>query len=668
MTEITIPHAFNPRTYQLPFLQAMDSGYKRAVLIHHRRAGKDKVCFNFTIKKAFERVGTYFYFLPTFAQAKKVIWDNIDNDGFKMLNHIPQEVIKSTNATELKITLINGSIIQLMGADVFDKSGVGTNPIGVVFSEFSLQRPEIWGFIRPILLVNGGWAVFNGTPRGQNHAYNLLEMAKSKPEEWFTQLLTIDDTGVLTKEQIDNERAEGMPDALVDQEYYCKFIENATNFFRNIGDTCILQPQIENPLYMYQMGVDLAKYQDFTVISVINLHTFEQVYLERFNQLDWNIQKARIEAVYHRFNRPVGFIDATGVGDPIVEDLNNRGIRLEAYKFTEQTRKDLLTNMALKLEQRNVTLLDNDILEQEMSYFQYELTANGKLKIKVPDGLHDDCFVKGTMITTNKGDIPIENIHVGDFVLTREGYQLVESTRARKREVIDNLGLTGTPDHPVILADGTEKSLQHVTEHDIIHVWNKQKQQIEKLSYMEAKVIIDIQNQKEGHFPLITGDTINGKNHRSRFTGKSGLISTAKFQMDTIFTILMETLSTIIVKILNVFQSKNITTNIYKDEKKSVTGCVNNADVNLSMSHHYKNRNIVQLIVETNGGIKKNQESVVYNLQVANKPEYFANGILVHNCVFGTALSMFNLPSQPIRHNRLNSMNMGVTSIAEFSL
>jgi hypothetical protein len=79
------------------------------------------------------------------------------------------------------------------------------------------------------------------------------------------------------------------------------------------------------------------------------------------------------------------------VGDPIVEDLNNRGIRLEAYKFTEQTRKDLLTNMALKLEQRTVKLLDHDVLKQEMSYFQYELGNQGKLKIKVPDGLHDDC-------------------------------------------------------------------------------------------------------------------------------------------------------------------------------------------------------------------------------------------------------------------------------------
>lgn len=388
--EVTVPHQFNPRAYQFPFLEAMDKGYKRAILIWHRRAGKDKECFNFMVKKAFERVGTYFYFLPEYSQAKKVIWDNIDNDGFRMLDHIPKEVIKSVNGTELKINLINGSVIQLLGADVFDKSGVGTNPVGVVFSEFPIQRPEIWGFVRPILKVNGGWAVFNGTPRGQNHAYNMLKMAETMPDEWFTQILTVEDTGVLSKEDIDQERAEGMPDALIDQEYYCKFIENATSFFRNIEDTCILQPQTENPLYLYQMGVDLAKYQDFTVISIINLHTFEQVYLERFNHLDWNIQKGRIEAVYHRFGRPVGFIDATGVGDPIVEDLNNMGVMLQGFKFTEQTRKDLLTNAALKLEQRKVALLDDPILKSELSYFQYELGNQGKLKIKVPDGLHDD--------------------------------------------------------------------------------------------------------------------------------------------------------------------------------------------------------------------------------------------------------------------------------------
>lgn len=342
------------------------------------------------IKAACQRVGTYFYFLPTRIQAKQVIWDNIDNDGFKMLDHIPKQLILNINATELKISLVNGSVIQLMAADIFDKSGVGTNPIGVVFSEYSIQRPEIWNFVRPILAVNGGWAVFNFTPRGQNHAFQLLEMAKQFPNDWFTQVLTVDDTVVLTADDIARERNEGMSQAMIDQEFYCKFIESATSFFKDIAETCTVQDEDCNPMRLYQMGVDLARKVDYTVISVIDLNTFEQVYLERFNQMDWALQKAKIEAVYLRYGRPKGFIDATGVGDPIQNDLNARGVYLEPYIFTELSRKDLLTNLTLKMEQRAIKLQDNDVLKKELDYFQYELGVNGKLKIKVPDGLHDD--------------------------------------------------------------------------------------------------------------------------------------------------------------------------------------------------------------------------------------------------------------------------------------
>lgn len=387
--EITLPHKFTPRPYQLPLFKALDSGTKRAVLVWHRRAGKDKACFNYLIKRSLQRVGTYFYFLPEYAQAKKVIWDNIDNDGFRMLDHIPKELIKSTNATELKVTLINGSIIQLIGADNFSKSGVGTNPIGVVFSEYSVNNPDVWNFVRPILAINGGWAIFNFTPRGQNHAFQLLEMAKDSAD-WFTQVLTVEDTGILTPDDIARERAEGMSQAMIDQEYYCKFIESATSFFKRIDEVCILDEKPHSPLHFFQMGVDLAKYQDFTVISVIDLNTFEQVYLERFNQIDWNLQKSKIEAIYHKFGRPKGFIDGTGVGDPIVEDLNQRGIALESVKFTEQSRKDLLTSLSLAMEQLRIRLLADPVLKAELSYFQYELSDKGKLRIRVPDGLHDD--------------------------------------------------------------------------------------------------------------------------------------------------------------------------------------------------------------------------------------------------------------------------------------
>lgn len=404
--EIQIPYKFIPRDYQIPLLKALDNGIKRAVIVWHRRCGKDKVCFNYMIKESQKRVGTYFYFLPEYAQAKKVIWDNIDNDGFRMLDHVPEELIKNINKQELKIELINGSVIQLIGADKFSKSGVGTNPIGVVFSEYSINNPEVWDFVRPILAINGGWCIFNFTPRGQNHAYQILKMAEGRPD-WYTEILTVADTNILTEEDIQRERDEGMSQAMIDQEFYCKFIENATSFFKRIDEVCTLEQDDHNPLHFFQMGVDLAKYQDYTVISVIDLNTFEQVYMERFNQIDWNLQKARIEAVYHKFGRPKGFIDATGVGDPVVEDLLNRGINLEPVKFNENNRTDMLTHLSIKMEQMLVKLLNDEILRAELSYFQYELSDRGKLRIKVPDNLHDDTVFATALSIWNLPNKPL---------------------------------------------------------------------------------------------------------------------------------------------------------------------------------------------------------------------------------------------------------------------
>lgn len=195
---------------------------KRGVLVWHRRSGKDKTCWNFLIKEAAKRVGVYFYFFPTYGQGKKVIWDNIDKQGFKLINHIPKELMSTNpNNTEMKIRLINGSIIQIVGTNDID-SIVGTNPVGCIFSEFSLQDPKVWSFIRPILRENGGWAVFNGTPRGANHFKELFDMA-SFNQDWFVQRLTVDDTKCISKEDIQKERDEGMSEDMIQQEYYTSF-------------------------------------------------------------------------------------------------------------------------------------------------------------------------------------------------------------------------------------------------------------------------------------------------------------------------------------------------------------------------------------------------------------------------------------------------------------
>jgi phage terminase large subunit len=241
MATIQIPYRYEPRAYQMPLLAAMDQGCKRAVQVWHRRAGKEKTDFGGIMpKKMLERVGSYFYVFPTFVQGRKVLWDGADKDGFRFIDHFPQAILYGKpNDTEMKIRLKKpgtnepGSLLQVIGSDNFNAT-MGTNPIGIVFSEYSLQDPICWSYYRPILAENGGWALFNFTPRGENHAYGIYELAKADPFDavinptgWFTSLLTVKDTGVVSEAVLEQERRETVRlegnDSVHQQEYYCSF-------------------------------------------------------------------------------------------------------------------------------------------------------------------------------------------------------------------------------------------------------------------------------------------------------------------------------------------------------------------------------------------------------------------------------------------------------------
>ena len=225
MPTLTIPYRFTPRPYQLGFFKAIDSGIQRALLTWPRRHGKDKTCFNALIKKAVERTGNYYYIFPEYNQGRKALWDNIDKDGLRTIDHVPKEILKSRNATEMKIELVNGSIIQIVGAADIDRI-VGTNPVGVVFSEYSLIDPMVWGYIYPILAENGGFAWFNMTPRGKNHGLRLLESAQSNPE-WYVSHLNAKQCGVFSDDELEKIRQEYFElygdYQLYDQEFMTSF-------------------------------------------------------------------------------------------------------------------------------------------------------------------------------------------------------------------------------------------------------------------------------------------------------------------------------------------------------------------------------------------------------------------------------------------------------------
>jgi hypothetical protein len=214
---------FKPRPYQVPVLKAMANGFKRILLIWPRRAGKDIACWYVILEHALRKVGIYWYMLPSYSQGRKAIFDGIDSGGRRFLDYIPKEVIDSINIAQQKITLLNGSIIQIVGSDNID-SLVGSNPRGVVFSEYSLTNPIAYQRIRPILEENDGWCIMVSTPRGKNHLYDLWKIAQNHPKTWFSTLLTVDDTKHISKEKIDALVDSGeMTEDMVLEEFYCSF-------------------------------------------------------------------------------------------------------------------------------------------------------------------------------------------------------------------------------------------------------------------------------------------------------------------------------------------------------------------------------------------------------------------------------------------------------------
>lgn len=205
----------------MPAWAALEKGCKRSVWLWHRRTGKDLTGLNWAALSSMRRRGLYWHLFPTYTQGRKAIWDGQDRSGRPFLDAFPKEIIHRKLDQEMTLYLHGGSIYQVVGTDHMDRL-VGANPVGVILSEYALQNPAAWDLLRPILAENGGWAIFAYTPRGHNHGYRLFKQAQEHPD-WFCQKLTVDDTQAIPLATIEEDRATGMPESMVQQEYWCSF-------------------------------------------------------------------------------------------------------------------------------------------------------------------------------------------------------------------------------------------------------------------------------------------------------------------------------------------------------------------------------------------------------------------------------------------------------------
>jgi len=201
---------------------------KRMSLEWMRRAGKDLFCLNIMIAEALREIGNYWFILPESQQIRKAIWEGITKDGVRYLEFFPEALILKKDETTMTVRLKDpkspnkvGSIVSFVGGDRYDKR-VGAGLKGAVVSEHSLQKPNLYDLaLEPMLKETGGWCIFNYTPRGQNHATDMFDYLQSKPEKYVVSKLTNDELHLISEEDINEERARGKPEELIQQEYYC---------------------------------------------------------------------------------------------------------------------------------------------------------------------------------------------------------------------------------------------------------------------------------------------------------------------------------------------------------------------------------------------------------------------------------------------------------------
>jgi len=372
---------------------------KRRILVAHRRGRKTSTSLEEVVRYLIHNNGIIGKSLaPKRKQAKEIIWD--DPDMLFHPNVCPPEIVRNINHSELKIEFKNGSIYYLDGADD-PQSKRGGNVKVLHLTEAGDHKEEVWTQVyEPVLLANGGIAIFEGNPRGRNWYYKLFLNA-SERAGWARFLVSARDTPIFTKEQLDDlERT--LPYPVFASEYLCEWVDSLGTVFRSFREIATSSESGPVPQRHYEIGIDLAKVQDYTVVSVVDRHTWGQVRLERWNQLSWPTQKEKIKSILAEYSKRDNGnsvrvkIEGNGVGNPIFDDMvawaatqPDLDIGLINFKTTSQSKNLLVENFSMLCDQGVISILPYDVLMGELEAFTYEKNRNG-IFYAAPDGYHDD--------------------------------------------------------------------------------------------------------------------------------------------------------------------------------------------------------------------------------------------------------------------------------------
>jgi len=332
--------------------------------------------------------------------------------GWRPLRRMGSKIGAEVRKVDRQIILPNGGDVTVRSADDPDSlRGEGLDL--VVMDECAFIQEAAWTeALRPALSDRLGGVIFISTPKGRNWFWRLWQRGTGDDPNWKSWRLPTSDNPYIEASEIEAARLT-LPELTFEQEYLAVFLENEGAVFRNIG-ACVGAPLIPEPHEGHRIvaGVDWAKQQDYTAISIGCADCRVEIAKDRFNKIDYHYQYKRLASLFHQWHVDNGLIEVNSIGAPGFEALQREGLPVMAFDTTSSSKPPLIENLALTFERAEWQFQADPIWTGELEAYERKVSPiTGRSQYSAPDGMHDDTVIARALMVKcgSSGTITMPN-------------------------------------------------------------------------------------------------------------------------------------------------------------------------------------------------------------------------------------------------------------------
>jgi hypothetical protein len=361
-----------------------------------RRSGKSTMGHEIVVRTALEHQPAG-WFGPTY---------KLLEESWRELKRLLGPVIVMKSEQEHRAEIYGGGTVECWSMDTGDPAR-GRKYRRIVVDEAAMvpNLLDIWNqALRPTLADLEGESWWLSTPRGLNDFYTLYQRGQDPLEvDWASWQMPTNVNPHINLAELQAAKRE-MPERDYAQEFEARFLQvEGAGVFRGVGAVSRLQPTRPVPGHQYVIGVDWGRSNDFTAIAVIDATLREQVALDRFSEIDYELQTERLHRWCDACKPVLVVAERNSMGGPLVERLQTGYARLLegprqalpvwAWDATNASKAALVQSLGLAIERGDITLLDDAVQRAELLAYEAKVLPSGLLRYGAPGGQHDDTVI-----------------------------------------------------------------------------------------------------------------------------------------------------------------------------------------------------------------------------------------------------------------------------------